>query len=91
MTRLDSASVKRNSVLSEVRPVDNELMVFGNRERIKVECIGNLGLMRNVKVLANLTNNCLGLWTRIVRIQDSIQKSRAPSQNYKYLLWKREP
>ena len=32
------------------------MLVFGNRERVKVEIVGNLGFLRNVKVLANFTN-----------------------------------
>ena len=36
--------------------MDNELLVLGNHERVQVECIENLGLITNVKVLAKLTN-----------------------------------
>ena len=41
-------TVRRASVLSEIQAVDNELLVLGNRERIKVKCVENLGLIRNV-------------------------------------------
>ena len=53
MTHLDSASpviaVRRASVLLHIRSVYNE-------DGIRVEWVGNSGLIRNVKVLANLTN-----------------------------------
>ena len=44
----DSASpvtaARRASVLSNTRPVENELLVFGNHEGTKVECVENLNL-----------------------------------------------
>ena len=60
MALLDTASpvttVRRGDVISDVRTVDNKLLVFGNRKGVKVESDGNLGLIRNINVLANLTN-----------------------------------
>ena len=60
MALLDNASpvtiVRRQDVLSDVRMVENELLVFGNHEGVKVESLGNLGLISNVKVLSSLKN-----------------------------------
>ena len=60
MALLDTASpvtiVRREDVLSDVRMVENELLVFGNHEGVRVEAVGNLGLISNIKVLASLTN-----------------------------------
>ena len=36
--------------------MNNELLVFGSREEVEVKCIGNLGLIKSVKVFANFTN-----------------------------------
>ena len=36
--------------------VENELFVFGDLEGVKVDAIGNLGHISNIKVLASLTN-----------------------------------
>ena len=35
--------------------VENELLLFGNHEGVKVESVGNLALIGNIKVLASLT------------------------------------
>ena len=59
MVLLDSGStvtvVRKDSVLSNVRQVENELLVFGNQEGVKVECIGNSGEIKHVKVLPTAT------------------------------------
>ena len=49
-------------LLSDLRIVDNELLVFGNNEGSKVESIGHLGVIRNVKVLNNLTNIIISVY-----------------------------
>ena len=48
--------VMKTSLLSDVRQVENELLVFGNQEGAKVECVGNLGSIKHVKVLPNGTS-----------------------------------
>ena len=52
--RLDTASlvtiVRRVDVLSGVRMVKNEILVFGNHEGVKVEAVENLGLISYIKV-----------------------------------------
>ena len=69
---LDTASsvtvVRRDDVLSDVQMVENELFVFGNREGVKVEAVGNLELIRNIKFLGNLTNLIVSLCASIVGI-----------------------
>ena len=43
-------------MLSDVKKLKKELLVFGNQEKIKIECIGNLGDIKNVRVLPNVKN-----------------------------------
>ena len=66
MNLLDTAfsvtTIKRGEILSFIRTADNKLLVFDNHEGFKVESVGNLGLIRNVKVLANLTNIILAVY-----------------------------
>ena len=47
---------RKEGVLSGIRIVDNELLVFGNHEKVKVEFVRNLGFIGSVKVLPNLIN-----------------------------------
>ena len=65
MVLLDTASpvtiVRRQDVLSDVRMVENELLVFGNHKGVKVEAVGNLGLISNIKVLASLRSIILSV------------------------------
>ena len=60
MALLDTGSpviaLRRSGLLPDLRIVDDELLVFGNNEGSKVKSIGNLGVIRNVEVLRNLTN-----------------------------------
>ena len=55
-------ALRRADLLSDLRILDNELLVFGNNEGSKVESIGHLGLFRNVKVLRNLTNIIISVY-----------------------------
>ena len=42
------AALRRTDLLSDLRIVDNELLLFGNNEGSKVESIGHLGVIRKV-------------------------------------------
>ena len=53
--------VRKASVLSNVRQVENELLVFENQEGVKVECIGNLEEIKHVRVLPTATNIIVSL------------------------------
>ena len=58
MNLLDTASlvilVIRIGLLSDTRRTDNKILVFGNDSTAKVECMQNLGIIRNVNVLKDL-------------------------------------
>ena len=49
-------ALRRADLLSDLRIVDDQLLVFDNNEGSKVKNIGHLVVIRNVKVLRNLTN-----------------------------------
>ena len=55
-------ALRRADLLSDLRILDNELLVFGNNEGSKVESIGHLGVIRNVKVLRNLANIIISVY-----------------------------
>ena len=61
MALLDSGSTvtvfRKASMLSNVRQLENELLVFENQ----VECIGNLGEIKHVRVLPTRTNIIVSL------------------------------
>ena len=49
-------AVRRAELYLELRIVNNELLVFGKTKEFKVESVGHLGVIKNIKVLRNLTN-----------------------------------
>ena len=48
--------VRIASMLSNVKQVENEQLVFENQKGVKVQCIGKLGEIKHVRVLPTATN-----------------------------------
>ena len=61
-TRSPVTALRRADFLSELSIEDNELLVFGNNEGSKVESIRHLGVIKNVKILRNLTNIIISVY-----------------------------